>query len=863
MKKVYNNRVEKASIITPLFFMNSKQILDNLSGHLKNALARAIGFATSLNHPQVKPLHLLLSILQEKGSLGSEILNKLKFDERTLIQILEQQTPRISELGVQTATLAELGPLSKKALEKAMLLAYEYEQNYVGTEHLLYGILHTHDKELEKIYTKMNLDEQELEDQIINILESGSKFPDIEDISAMMEEMGDIAIDQAPAQPPVPAVEKAPQAEQTKAKNQKPSMLDLFCTDLTALKEQRNIDPVIGREQEIERLINILCRRTKNNPVLIGEPGVGKTAIVEGLAKRISEGKVPDILKRKRILSLDLTLLISGTIYRGEFESRLRQIIEEINKQPNAILFIDEIHNIIGAGSNQGTMDAANILKPALARGRLRCIGATTLDEYKKYISNDPALERRFQSVQVEEPNRDDTVRILTGIAPLYEDYHEVHVSPEILSQIVDLSIKYIHDNFLPDKAIDILDEAAASVRVSTASHPLTSELHSLEKTLTETREKKQEYILGEKFEEAKKLKTKEEKLLKEIQTLEKKIKKIRPAKRKNVTSEDIAKVLASKLHTNKNIFLEDEYTQLKNLGTELKENIIGQDKAIDTIVETLQRASLGLKGNNHPLASFLFVGPTGVGKTELAKILARELYHDEKALIKMDMSEFAEQHGISKILGSPAGYIGYKERNHFTESLRKRPYSVVLFDEIDKAHPDVMKLLLQILDEGELTESNGKKVVFRHAVVILTSNIGAEFFKQKSIGFGSAEIGPLNKQKELSIMTALKESFGSPLLGRLDATCLFTPLEKNNLETIVQKRIAKISSLLEQKLDIIPETSALNEIVKNLEQELGARPIEATLERILYPVLFAAQKEIQKKKKVKLIYEKNKFLLA
>lgn len=853
-----------ASNDKPIFFMNPKQILDNLSGHLKNTLARAIGFATSLKHPEVKPLHLLLSVLQEKGSLGSEILIKLKFDEKTLITILENQElhTKGSPFREQntTATLAELSKNSKHALEKAMLLAYEYEQNYVGTEHLLYGILHTHDKEVEKIYEQMSLDEQELEDQIINILESGTKFPDIEDISNMMEEMSEIIPEQAPLQPPQP--EQAPPQAETKPKSAKPTLLELFTVDLTAPKEQKNIDPVIGREEEIERVINILCRRTKNNPVLVGEPGVGKTAIVEGLGKRIAEGKVPDILKRKKILSLDLTLLISGTIYRGEFESRLRQIIEEISKHPDYILFIDEIHNIIGAGSNQGTMDAANILKPALARGRLRCIGATTLDEYKKYISNDPALERRFQSVQVEEPSREDTLRILTGIAPLYEAYHEVQVQEPLLEKIVDLSIKFVHDNFLPDKAIDILDEASASVRVSAPSHPLKTKHHTLERELLNIQEKKQACILEEKFEEAKKLKTKEETIQKELKTLTKKIEKIKPAKPKTLTVEDVAKVLGRKLHTDKSIFLEDEYTQLQNLGEHLKNNIIGQDKVIESVVETLQRSSLGLKGKNHPLASFLFVGPTGVGKTELAKILARELYHDEKALIKMDMSEFSEQHGISKLLGSPAGYIGYKERNYFTEQLRKRPYSVVLFDEIDKAHGDVLKLLLQILDEGELTESNGKKVIFRHSIIILTSNVGAEIFKHSGIGFGNTDITALSAHKEQSILGALKENFGSPLMGRIDATCIFNPLEKKNLELIVHKRIKELSQKLGQALQITPDESATGKIIQTLSHDLGARPIESTIEKILYPMLFAQQKTIQKKKKLKLTYEKDTFIL-
>lgn len=842
--------------------MNPKQILDNLSGHLKNVLARAIGFATSLKQPEVKPLHLLLSILQEKGSLGSEILTKLKFDEKTLIGILEYQGKHKASFfpANNTATLAELSVLSKKALEKAMLLAYEYEQNYVGTEHLLYGIVHTHDQEIEALYKTMDLDEQEIEDQIINILESGTKFPDIEDISHMMEEMSDMV-------PPPEAAPQAPQpmpeaqvSSETKPKNNKPTLLELFTVDLTATKEQKNIDPVIGREEEIERLINILCRRTKNNPVLVGEPGVGKTAIVEGLGKRIAQGDVPDILKQKKILSLDLTLLISGTIYRGEFESRLRQIIEEMSRHPDYILFIDEIHNIIGAGSNQGTMDAANILKPALARGRLRCIGATTLDEYKKYITNDPALERRFQSVQVEEPSREDTLRILQGIAPLYESYHEVHIDKALLEKIVDLSIKFVHDNFLPDKAIDILDEAAASVRVKAPTHPVKIKYHDLERELQQIQEKKQECILAEQFEEAKKLKSKEAALQKEIKTLDKKIEKLKPGKPQDVTVLDVAKVLAHKLHTDKNIFLEDEHTQLEQLAQRLKTHIIGQDQVIDTVVATLQRSSLGLKGKNHPLASFLFVGPTGVGKTELAKILARELYHDEKALIKMDMSEFSEQHGMSKLLGAPAGYIGYKERNYFTEQLRKRPYSVVLFDEVDKAHSDVLKLLLQILDEGELTESNGKKIIFRHSVVILTSNIGSDMFKHSGIGFGNHDTKVLSEHKEQSILDTLKENFGSPLLGRIDATCIFTPLETENLERIIHKRIEEISNTLTSHPHIFPDELATKAIVQSLSTDLGARPIEASLEKILYPILFAEQKNIEKKKKLKLTYEKGIF---
>lgn len=854
--------------ITAIYFMNSKQILDNLSNHLKNVLARAIGLATSFKQLEVRPLHLLLSVLQEKGSLGAEILIKLKFDEKTLLSLIEKEKklPKTAaERGATTtATLAELSDASKKALEKAMLLAYEYEQNHVGTEHLLYGLIHTHDRELGALFKSMNLEEETLENEVLHILESANKFPAVEEISSLMEELSEQNENASLVISPPPAAPETNEQSEEKPKKAKPTVLDLFTLDLTASREQKNIDPVIGREEEIERLIHILSRRTKNNPVLVGEPGVGKTAIVEGLAKRIVEGKVPDILKRKKILSLDLTLLISGTIYRGEFEGRLRQIVEELSKHPDVILFIDEIHNIIGAGSNQGTLDAANILKPALARGKLRCIGATTLDEYKKYISSDPALERRFQSIQVEEPNRNDAIRILQGVAPLYEEYHEVKIPKELLESIVDLSMKFVHDNFLPDKAIDILDEASAAVKVSTPTHPLKSEYITLEKKLSDAREKKQDCILNEEFEKAKKWKKVEEKTLSEISKLEKKLGNIKPAKRKEVTLQDIASVLGKKLHTNKDIFLEDDYTKLERLKEKLKTQIIGQEKVIDQVIETLERSSLGLKNKNQPFASFLFVGPTGVGKTELAKLLARELYQDEKALIKMDMSEFSEQHGISKLLGSPAGYIGYKERNHFSESLKKRPYSVVLFDEVDKAHADVVKLLLQILDEGELTESNGKKIIFRHAIVILTSNVGAELFKHSGIGFGNTQEAGLTSDKELSIQSALKENFGAPLLSRLDGICLFSPLKQESLQMIIQNRIANLCEGLKNdyRFSITPDEKAIARIMQNIGQDMGARSIHTTLEKILFPLLFEQKKNSPTKKKLKLTYDKNAFVL-
>jgi len=720
---------------------------------------------------------------------------------------------------------------------------------------MLLGLILGKEADIEKILKAHKINSNTIKDQIENILQSTSNFPDMDEVSDMMEQVEENINNGAPL--------PLPQPKEIKQPTKRFSALDIFTTDLTNKETQKKINPVIGRDREIERIINILCRKNKNNPVLVGEPGVGKTAIAEGLAKQISEGKIPDVLKNKKILSLDMTLLIAGTIYRGEFEARLKQIIDEVSHSPNVILFIDELHNIIGAGSSQGAMDAANILKPALARGELRCIGATTIDEYKKHIASDPALERRFQAVDILEPSADDTKKILHGIKKHYEDYHNTYITDDAIGSAVTLSNRYVHDNFLPDKAIDLIDEACASVKTKMKLTKNEELRQKIVKQLEKCNQQKEEAVLNEQFEKALEIKKMIPEIERKLRKTEDAIKREKKPARKKVERSDIVKVLADKLNIDPKMISENEWDELSTLFERVTKRIIGQDNTVKEVIKQLERAALGLRAYKKPLASFLFAGPSGVGKTELAKVLAEELHHDEKALIKLDMSEFSEAHSTSKLLGSPAGYIGHKERNRFMDKIQRRPYCVVLFDEIDKAHKDVTKLLLQILDEGELTDSAGKKIYFKHTLIILTTNLGSELFKSSGIGFDKS--GKDTKDRDASVTAKLKEELSPALITRLNSVCVFSPLASENVEKIIKNKINEFSSQLKQsrKLSITANSSAISELAKQAyNEEFGARQVEKVVQDIVQELVIDVLRNKKQKTNYELVLEHNLFKL-
>ncbi|HLD31479.1 MAG TPA: ATP-dependent Clp protease ATP-binding subunit [Patescibacteria group bacterium] len=825
--------------------MEPNKLLERFSTHLRNVVAHSISLAATMGQELVTPAHLLWTLGREPGSIGAEILKNLNVDLEPVKKILDKQGTRPQKtVGPLIATVPELDAKSKKSIELAILYAFQRAHAHVGTEHLLLSLLEVNDKDLNAFFSTKPEQSREIKKQIEISFKNTSHFPELEEAAGIMEHL-EAMLDSAPlVTPPRPS-------------NRTASALEIFTIDLTDPDKQKNLDPVIGREKEIERIINILARRTKNNPVLVGEPGVGKTAIVEGLAKKILNKEVPDILKNKRVLALDMTLLVAGTIYRGEFEARLKQVIDEISRLPDVILFIDELHNIIGAGSSQGAMDAANILKPALARGLLHCLGATTYEEYKKYIAADPALERRFLLVHVEEPSHQETINILTGLRPFYEDYHGVKISPEATTAAVNLSERYIHDNFLPDKALDLIDEACAAAKTKKKLTSAEKQRNTLkEKILSLNRAKENALSQGD-LEQA--LVQRQQ-----IATAEKELTNFLRTRKKTpgpiITAADIAAIIAQRFNLEPQTVTLDELENLEKLEKRLNDQILGQEKAIGEIIQTLKKSVLGLKDRSKPTGAMLFVGPSGVGKTELAKILARELYQDEKALIRLDMSEFSEAHSTSKLLGSPAGYIGHKERNHFVEEIKKRPYCVILFDEIDKAHPDVLKLLLQILDDGVLTDSTGKKIHFHHALIILTTNLGAELFKSAGIGFGHQE-----HNTRTAIVSRLKENLSPALLSRLSNLIIFSPLSPETITAIVKKELMTLNEKIKANLQLSfrATTAAVDQLAKEaFHPDWGARQVSTTIENILEDLLTAVLKKKNPKKELIFTRTGDKFSL-
>ncbi|MFP6896007.1 MAG: ATP-dependent Clp protease ATP-binding subunit [Roseibacillus sp.] len=790
--------------------------MNNFTPRAQQVLALARKEADRFNHNYVGTEHLLLGLIKLGQGVAVSVLERMGLDLDSVRMEVEKQVGHGPDQKVSGNI--PYTPRVKKVLALANKEAKQLSHSYVGTEHILLGLLREGEGVAARVLQSLDVDIQRTRNEILAEIdpnfspeEPDDEFEGFEDEEEPMEGGGGEGKTKTPA-------------------------LRAFGRDLTKLAREGGLDPVIGRETEIERVIQILCRRTKNNPVLVGEAGVGKTAIVEGLAQEIGCGNVPEILRDKRVITLDLALMVAGTKYRGQFEERIKAVMDEIRKVKNVILFIDELHTIVGAGSAEGAMDASNIIKPALSRGELQCVGATTLNEYRKYIEKDAALERRFQQVKVEEPSVDDTIAILQGLQDKYEQHHKVRYSPEAIESSVRLTSRYLTGRFLPDKAIDVLDESGARARIGTLTRP--PEIRSLEKTIEEINKEKVGAINAQDFEKAASLRDTEKQTKKDLQDLIESWKSESEEKVVDVTEDDIMSVVSKWTGVPLQRMEEKEAEKLLRMEESLKVTVIGQDVAVTTISKALRRSRADLKDPRRPIGSFLFLGPTGVGKTYLARNLAEFMFGDADALIQIDMSEYMEKFTSSRLIGSPPGYVGYEEGGQLTEAVRRRPYSVVLFDEIEKAHPDVMNLLLQILEEGMITDSFGRKIDFRNTIIIMTSNAGASSIKrQTSLGFGamSEEDADFEGMKE-KILEASKKEFKPEFLNRLDDMVVFKMLEKDSLSSIVDLEVKKLLVRLKEKdIELELEASARDFLIKEgYDPNFGARPMRRAVERHL-----------------------------
>ncbi len=834
--------------------MLGNEFLSRFTGHLREALQHALAFAISSGRDAVDPGDLLVGLLQQQGSIAAELLNKSNVDAKKAESAF-RGFPKPHEPGGPIAP--DLSPAVRRILEKCVLMAHVHEHRYVGTEHLLLSLL---ESSLPDVHTfleshGMNLDLAK--EQLVHILRNTSRFPDL----LAREEVG--SLPPSGENPEVaPPAHSAPNAAPNQpqhgrvARDKRPRAVEIFARELTAPDTVANLDPVIGRDAETDRVIEILCRRTKNNPILLGEPGVGKTAIVEGLAQRLAAGDVPDVLQGKRVYAIDLALMVAGTMYRGEFEARLKQLVEEVRLDPTAILFIDEIHNLVGAGSTSGSLDAANILKPALARGEIRCIGATTWNEFKKHLEPDAALERRFQPVDVPEPTAELAGKMLQGLKTRYEEHHGVRYAPDALEAAIRLSERYLTDRFFPDKAIDVLDEAAAYVNARRRSRESVERLRALEIALDVLRESKEAAVVDGSLPDASQALENEERLLAEKRRIEKSMAETRKQDRPTVTVEHVARIVARLARVPYESVIKAEREQLRGMEGNLAKKIFGQNHVVKEVAETVRKSRLGLSDPKRPRASFLFVGPSGTGKTELAKALAHELFGREDALVKLDMSEFAEGHSVSKLLGSPAGYVGFREGNRLADTIRKHPHAVLLFDEFEKAHPDVQHLLLQALEDGKITDGTGRHIPFRHAYIVLTSNVGAEYLNRSSLGFGDSTDG-----FESLVRTQLKERFRPELLNRLDRIVVFKPLESETLRNIVRRELDIILSRVKEAQDVA--LSAGDDVLdwlmkREFSTDEGARAARRIVEREVMSLLSEMLIEHPNKKKGTLKVTKN-----
>ncbi len=781
-------------------------MFERFTDRARKVMALANQEAQRFNHEYIGTEHILLGLVKEGSGVGANVLKNLDVDLRKV----RLEVEKLVKSGPDMVTMGKLPqtPRAKKVIEYAIEEARNLNHNYVGTEHLLLGLLREHDGVAAQVLMNLSLKLEEVREEVLNLLGAG-----------------------------VESEEPAQEKQGTKGKSKTPA-LDSFGRDLTELAKEGQLDPVIGRKNEIERVIQILCRRQKNNPVLLGEAGVGKTAIVEGLAQMVISSNVPEILHDRRIVVLDLAMMVAGTKYRGQFEERIKAVMNEVRRAKNVILFIDELHTLVGAGGAEGAIDASNVLKPALSRGEIQCIGATTFDEYRKYIEKDAALARRFQPITVDPPSKADAIEILKGLRDRYEAHHRVQILDAALELAVEMSDRYITGRCLPDKAIDVLDEAGARIRLRSMTKP--PNLAELEEQIERLSIQKDEAVKNAEYEEAAKLRDQAEALRSKKEEMQRQWRDKAKEVDGVVDEEVIAEVVSKMTGVPLTRLEKEEAQRLLELENELHKKVVSQDEAIKTISKTIRRARSGLKDPNRPMGSFLFLGPSGVGKTLLSKALAEFMFGDEDSLVQIDMSEYMEKHNVSRLIGAPPGYVGYEEGGQLTERIRRRPYSVVLLDEVEKAHPDVFNMLLQIMEEGRLTDSFGRHVDFRNVVMIMTSNIGADLIKGGGPDFGLRPKGKGAQEERTyqtikeTLMKEIERYFRPEFIGRLDDVIVFRPLSRHDLEQIVEYELRKVTKRLTDhglRIELTPESKEFL-IDKGTNNDFGARPLRRAIEQ-------------------------------
>ncbi len=772
---------------------------DRFTDRVRRVIYFARDEANRLQHDYIGTEHLLLGIVREGEGIAAKVLNKLDLDFEQIQQAVESMVKSTGS----SLTIGEIPftPRAKRVLELAIEEARLLGHNYVGTEHLLLGLIREGEGVAAQVLAELGVDRKRVREEVLRLLGP----------SATMK------------------------ARKTKKEKSETPNIDQFGRDLTQYARENKLDPIIGREREIERVVQVLSRRKKNNPILIGEPGVGKTAIAEGLAQQIVENTVPEVLKDKRICTLDLASVVAGTKYRGQFEERLKSIINEIRESDEVVIFIDEIHTIVGAGGAEGAIDASNMLKPALARGELQCIGATTLDEFRKHIEKDGALERRFQPILINPPTEDETVKIIFGLRDKYEAHHRVKISDDAVRAAVYFSQRYIHDRFLPDKAIDVIDEAGSRARLDVVTAP--TELQNLETEIEELCREKESAIQAQEFEKAASFRDKEKEMRKKLQNMRKTWNETKQVQETVVEAADIAKVVSSMTGIPVAEVEAEETEKLLHLEEELTKQIIGQKEAVEIVSKAVRRNRAGLRDPRRPIGSFIFLGPTGVGKTELARALSHVLFESEEALIRLDMSEYMEKFSVSRLIGAPPGYVGYDEGGQLTEKVRRKPYSVILLDEIEKAHPDVYNILLQVMDDGALTDNYGRRVDFRNTVLIMTSNVGTQEAKGgRSLGFAVEGTDSAYKTMKGKLLENLKRSFNPEFLNRLDEVIVFKSLVKKDMELIVEIMLGEFVKRLEtfeMRIEFDPDSKRFL-MEKGFDPALGARPLRRAIQKYI-----------------------------